>query len=76
MHSVAEGMRWRMGDRQKRYSYREFVRILKKNGYRLVRTNGDHYVYKRKGKAKTIVINYHPNQMVMQRLIKQNNLEV
>lgn len=54
------------------YSFREFVCILKYNGYELARTSGDHYIYKKDGRH--ISINKKPKGCVCHRLIKENNL--
>lgn len=56
------------------YSTREFIQILKKNGFTYNRSKGDHLIFKRG--IKTITINRGLNRMVAQRLIKENNLEV
>lgn len=56
----------------KTYDTRRFKKLLIHNGYELLRTKGDHYIY---GNGKnTVTINRHINRMVAQRLIKENNL--
>ena len=55
---------------------REFVPILRKNGYRLARSNGSHFVYINRMTHRHISINKNLNRMVKERLIKENNLEV
>ncbi len=51
---------------------REFVPVLERNGYFRIRCKGSHFTYSN-GKNK-ITINKDLNQMVRQRLIKENNL--
>lgn len=55
------------------YSFKEFSRLLKDNGYALLRTNGDHYIYGNNSGDK-ITINCNLNPMVARRLIKEHNL--
>lgn len=58
----------------KQYTSREFIRLLKNNGYNYIRTNGSHQLY-RKGNA-SVVVPIHLNRMIAQRLIKENGLNV
>ena len=55
---------------------REFVPILRKNGYTYARTNGSHFIYMNRATHKHITVNKNLNRMVRERLIKENNLEV
>ena len=55
---------------------REFVPILKKNGYRLARSRGSHFVFINYSTHKHISVNTNLNAMVRLRLIKENCLEV
>jgi predicted RNA binding protein YcfA (HicA-like mRNA interferase family) len=55
---------------------REFVPVLHKNGFRLARSHGSHFVYINRITHKHISVNKNLNRMVMERLIKENNLEV
>ena len=55
---------------------REFVPILRKNGYIHARTSGSHFVYINRMTHKHISVNKNLNRMVRVRLIKENNLEV
>lgn len=60
---------------KKIYTSREFIQLLKQNGFTHKRTKGDHYIFK--NGTKTISVNIRGlNRMVAQRLIKENNLEV
>ncbi len=55
---------------------REFEPILLRNGFRLARTNGSHFVYINRTTHKHISVNKDLNRMVRERLIKENELEV
>ena len=54
------------------YTFKQFKKILKRNGYRCERCNGSHFVYKKAN--NTIVINKNLNTAVAARLIKENRL--
>ena len=63
----------------KGFKFKEFKKILKKNGYRLYRTNGDHYIYKKSG-VNPISIPFKrcgelPRPLIL-RMIKENNLNI
>lgn len=68
-------MRVKKHKRRVLYTYKDFKKILKKNGYLLVRKRGDHFIYKNY-KGNTISINLRLNPMVARRLIKENRLLV
>lgn len=55
---------------------REFVPILRKNGYTKARSRGSHFVYLNRATHRHIVINKDLNRMVRERLIKEYDLEV
>ena len=56
----------------KTYTAREFKKLLSRNGYKSLRWKGSHEIY---SNGKNIIsINNHPNRMVCERLIKENNL--
>lgn len=55
---------------------RDFVPVLKRNGYKLARTKGSHYIFVNRVTHKHISVNGNLNKMVRLRLIKENNLEV
>ena len=60
---------------KKTYTSREFKKVLNKNGFIAVRTNGDHQVFRKGNQSLTInLINL--NRMVAKRLIKEYNLIV
>lgn len=54
------------------YSSREFIAILKKNGFMFVRQSGGHKVFRR-GNQQTIV-NRKINRMIVERVIKEFEL--
>ena len=56
------------------YNDREFGKLLNNNGYRHVRTKGSHSVYS--NGDRTLTVNKGINRMVVQRLIKEYELEV
>lgn len=60
--------------RTKSWNTREFSRILMDNGYRYLRTHGDHHIYYNEQLNKKITINKNINKMVCRRLLKENNL--
>ena len=60
---------------KRQWTSREFIRLLKDNGFTYIRAKGDHYTYK-KG-PKSITFNFRGlNCMVAHRLIKENGLEI
>jgi len=56
------------------YNEKEFVRLLKKNGYTLERYNGSHQIWVKEG-CCFITVPKSLNPMLVRRLIKENNLE-
>lgn len=52
--------------------FRNFQKLLKRNGFELIRIRGSHYIYKKAGDELTI--NLKLNKMVAQRLVKTYNL--
>ena len=56
----------------KEITTREAKKILRDNGFKLCRTNGDHFIFKRNGIS--CVINEKLNKMVWRRLCKEHNL--
>lgn len=57
----------------RQYTQKEFIRIVKRNGYSYSRHNGDHAIYVRDGKH--ISIPYRLESVIALRLIKENKLE-
>lgn len=61
--------------RAKEYTPREFVALLKRNGYEYDRSKGDHKMYRNKEGNTIAVTTTKLNRMVAARLIKENNLK-
>lgn len=55
---------------------REFVPILRKNGYTKARSKGSHFTFINRTTRRIITVNKDLNPMVRERLIKENKLEV
>lgn len=55
-------------------NFKRFTRLVEANGYSLARVTGSHYIYVNDS-GKSITVNVHLNRMVMQRLIKENDLK-
>ena len=53
---------------------REFVPVLRRNGYSYARCKGSHFIYINRQSGKHITINKDLNNLVMERLIKENCL--
>lgn len=53
---------------------REFEPVLSRNGYKLVRCHGSHFVYMNRNTHRIIPVNKDLNRMVRERLIKEYNL--
>ena len=56
-------------------SDRDFKRILKQNGYEIIRTNGDHTIWRNAERKDSITVNKNINPIVAKRLVKQHNLK-
>lgn len=59
----------------KQYTSREFIKIVKFNGFYYCRHNGDHAIYVN-NKGRHISIPKNLECVISRRLIKENNLEV
>lgn len=57
----------------KQYTQREFIKVVKRNGYTYNRHNGDHAIYVN-AKGKHISIPQKLECVIARRLIKENNL--
>lgn len=58
---------------KKTVNARELGQLLTAKGFELVRTKGDHKIYKKDDKTVTVNLR-NLNRMVAQRIIKENNL--
>jgi predicted RNA binding protein YcfA (HicA-like mRNA interferase family) len=57
----------------KQYTSREFIKIVKYNGFKYKRHNGDHAIYIN-DKGRHISIPNHLECVIAHRLVKENNL--
>lgn len=55
---------------------REFLPILRKNGYVKAQCRGSHFIYINRTTHKIITVNKDISKLIRERLIKENNLEV
>lgn len=62
--------------KMKVYNTREARKIARKNGWVLVRTNGDHYYYKHPDHDKILTISENLNRMVFERCVKEFKLNL
>lgn len=58
----------------KQYTHREFIRIVKNNGYLYSRHSGGHTIYIKDGRH--ISIPQKLKSVIARRLIKENNLNI
>lgn len=57
----------------KQYTQKEFIRVVKRNGYTYNRHSGDHAIYVKDGRH--ISIPHKLESVIARRLIKENNLD-
>lgn len=62
--------------KMKVYNTREAMKIVRKNGWVLVRTKGDHYYYKHPDHSKVLVLSRDLNRMVWERLVPEYELDL
>ena len=65
-----------MGNRPRKYTFREMTRILKRNGYSLARISGDHYLYSKEGSRFTISVPIKLNKIIGLKIIKRYNIDI
>lgn len=58
------------------YKTREARKIAEKNGWKIVRQNGDHTIYKKEGELKILTISDNLNRIVWERVVKEYNLDL
>lgn len=58
------------------YNLREARRIVTKNGWVLIRTNGGHFYYKHPNHSKALVLNVNLNRMVWERCVDEFDLDL
>lgn len=69
-------MSWKKHPHRRKYSVpkdRDFHKMIKANGFVVVRKTGDHIIYERNGKHMSVPVRVNP--MVARRLCKENNLK-
>lgn len=57
----------------KQFSKKECKKIMKLNGYEVIRIKGDHLIYSN-GIRSISIPDGEPNKMLFRRIIKENNL--
>lgn len=62
--------------KRKPKALREFEPTLKRNGFVLTRCNGDHYIYVNRTTGRHVSVSKDVNEMIKQRLIKENQMVV
>lgn len=62
--------------KMKVYNTREARKIARKNGWVLIRTSGDHYIYEHPDFDKKLVISDRVNRMVWERCVVEYNLDL
>lgn len=60
---------------QRGWKLNEYKKMLERNGFYLNRTSGDHFIYVN-AEGKHISFPYKPNDMVYNRLVRENKLEI
>lgn len=56
------------------WTQREFIKVLNKNNYIFVRQKGSHKIFT--NNKNTIAVPYRLNSLIVNRLIKENNLKI
>ena len=62
--------------KMKVYNTREAMKIIRKNGWTLVRTNADHWIYKHPNHPKILTVSQGLNRMVWERLVNEYDLDL
>lgn len=62
--------------KMKTYNTREARRIACKNGWKLVRVNGSHYIYKHPNNNKILTISNDLNRIVWERVVEEYHLDL
>ena len=62
--------------KMKVYNTREVMRIVRRNGWVLVRTKGDHYIYEHPDHNKHLTISKKPNRIVVERCVNEYGLNL
>lgn len=59
--------------KNKTYNYNEVARLMRQNGYHVIRSTGSHNIWS--NGVNTITINVKINKMVLRRLVKTYGLK-
>ena len=62
--------------KMKTYNTREAKKIVRKNGWELVRVSGSHYIYKHPNSNKILTISNELNRMVFERVVNEYGLDL
>ena len=62
--------------KMKVYNTREAMKIARKNGWVMVRTNADHFYYKHPNNPKLLTISKGLNRMVWERCVNEFGLDL
>lgn len=62
--------------KRKPKALREFEPTLKRNGFVLARSKGDHFIYINRTTGRHVSVSKDVNEMIKQRLIKENQMVV
>lgn len=57
----------------KQYTFREFIKLVERNGFHYNRNNGSHFIYTN-NEGRHISIPKNLKNVIARRLIKENNL--
>lgn len=58
----------------RQYTQKEFIKVVKKNGFRYERHSGSHAIYSKNGRH--VSIPHKLECVIARRLIKENNLNI
>lgn len=58
------------------YNAREARKVVRKNGWKLMRVNGSHYIYKHPDSDKILTISKDLNRIVWERCVDEYNLDL
>ena len=62
--------------KMKVYNTREAQKVAVRNGWVLVRTNGDHFYYKHPNHTKILTLSRGLNRMVWERCVREFNIDL
>ena len=62
--------------KMKIYNTKEAKRVVERNGWKLIRTKGDHFYYKKEGDQKVLGISDGMNKYWWEKIIDKYNLDL